>query len=175
MPIRAGGGEKGVHSYRCASMAHFMRRGDPLDRFVERVIVARLARPDTVDLLDDRERGDADALRAERERLATAIRQAGDDEMDGLIDRAERVRLTKRANGRISEIDEKLRSGADVDALAGIIGAADVSATWDTLTLGRKRAILEALATVVVHSVGQGNRRNMSDEAMAKTVDFEWH
>ncbi|MEZ3155546.1 recombinase family protein [Microbacterium sp. BWR-S6Y] len=174
-PIRAGGGEKGVHSYRCSSMAHFMRRGDPLDRFVERVIIARLARPDAVDLLDDRERGDADALRAERERLTTAIRQAGDDEMDGLIDRAERVRLTKRANGRISEIDDKLRSGADVDALAGIIGAGDVARTWDTLTLGRKRAILEALATVVVHSVGQGNRRNMSDEAMAKTVDFEWH
>lgn len=174
-PIRAGGGEKGVHSYRCASMAHFMRRGDPLDTFVERVIVARLARPDAVDLLDERERGDADALRAERERLTTTIRQAGDDEMDGLIDRAERVRLTKRANGRIAEIDEKLRSGADIDALAGVVGAADVQATWDALTLGRKRTILEALATVVVHTVGQGNRRNMSDEAMSKTVAFEWH
>ncbi|WZH35476.1 MAG: recombinase family protein [Microbacterium enclense] len=174
-PIRAGGGEKGVHSYRCASMAHFMRRGDPLDSFVERVIVARLARPDAVDLLNDRERGDADALRAERERLTTTIRQAGDDEMDGLIDRAERVRLTKRANARIAELDEKLRSGADIDALSDVVGAADVAATWDALTLGRKRAILEALAVVVVHSVGQGNRRNMSDEAMAKTVDFIWH
>lgn len=174
-PIRAGGGEKGVHSYRCASMAHFMRRGDPLDSFVERVVIARLSRPDAVDLLDERERGDADELRAERRRLETAIRQAGDDEMDGLIDRAERIRLTKRANARIAELDDKLRSGADVDALAGIVGSDDVAATWHALPLGKKRAVLEALATVVVYSVGQGNRRRMSDEAMSRTVAFEWH
>jgi hypothetical protein len=38
-----GGGEAGVHAYRCCSMAHFMRRGVPLDDFIERVIAARLA------------------------------------------------------------------------------------------------------------------------------------
>lgn len=174
-PIRAGGGEAGIHSYRCPSMAHFMRRGDPLDEFVERVIIARLSRPDAVDLLDDRERHDVDALRGERRRLETVIRQAGDDEMDGLIDRAERVRLTRRANARLAEVDEKLRAGVDTSALAEIIGSNDVAAAWHGLSLGKKRAILEALATVVVFSVGQGNRRRMSDEAMARTVRFDWH
>lgn len=175
LPIRAGGGEKGIHSYRCASMAHFMRRGVPLDEFVERVVIARLSRPDAADLLDDRERHDVDALRGERRRLETAIRQAGDDEMDGLIDRAERVRLTRRANARLAEIDEKLRAGVDTSALAEIVGSDDVAAAWHGLTLGKKRAILEALATVVVFSVGQGNRRRMSDDAMARTVRFDWH
>ncbi|WP_298944157.1 recombinase family protein [uncultured Microbacterium sp.] len=174
-PIRAGGGEAGIHSYRCASMAHFMRRGVPLDDFVERVVIARLSRPDAVDLLDDRERHDVDELRAERRRLETAVRQAGDDEMDGLIDRAERVRLTRRANARIAELDEKLRAGVDTTALAEVVGSDDVAAAWHGLTLGKKRAILEALATVVVYSVGQGNRRRMSDEAMARTVRFDWH
>lgn len=175
LPIRAGGGEAGVHSYRCASMAHFMRRGVPLDDFVERVVIARLARPDAVDLLEERERHDVTELRGERRRLETAIRQAGDDEMDGLIDRAERVRLTRRANTRIGEIDDKLRAGVDTSALADIIGSDDVAASWHALTLGRKRAILEALVTPVVFSVGQGNRRRMSDEAMSKTVHFDWH
>ncbi|NLA09521.1 MAG: recombinase family protein [Microbacteriaceae bacterium] len=174
-PIRAGGGEAGIHSYRCASMAHFMRRGVPLDDFVERVVIARLSRPDAVDLLDDRERHDVDELRAERRRLETAVRQAGDDEMDGLIDRAERVRLTRRANARIAELDEKLRAGVDTTALAEVVTSDDVAAAWHGLTLGKRRAILEALATVVVYSVGQGNRRRMSDEAMARTVRFDWH
>lgn len=174
-PIRAGGGEAGIHSYRCASMAHFMRRGVPLDDFVERVVIARLSRPDAADLLDDRERHDVDELRAERRRLETAVRQAGDDEMDGLIDRAERVRLTRRANARIAELDEKLRAGVDTTALAEVVGSDDVAAAWHGLTLGKRRAILEALATVVVFSVGQGNRRRMSDEAMARTVRFDWH
>lgn len=175
LPVRAGGGEAGVHSYRCASMAHFMRRGDPLDDFVERVVIARLSRPDAADLLGDRERHDIEELRTERRRLETTIRQAGDDEMDGLIDRAERVRLTRRANARIAELDEKLRAGVDTSALAEIVTAEDVGAAWRALTLGKKRGILEALATVVVFSVGQGNRRRMSDEAMSRTVRFDWH
>jgi len=173
-PIRAGGGEAGVHSYRCRSMAHFMRRGAPLDDFVERVIIARLSRPDAVELLSDRERPDTDALRAERRRLEVSVRQAGDDEQDGLIDRAERVRLTKRANARTAEIDELLRSGVDTQALAGVVGQRDVAKAWRGLSLGHRRTILETLATVVVHSVGQGNRRNMSDEAMALTVTIDW-
>lgn len=175
LPVRAGGGEKGIHSYRCRTMAHFMRRGVPLDEFVERVIIARLSRPDALDLLDDRERHDVDELRAERRRLETSIRQAGDDEQDGLIDRGERVRLTKRANARLSEIDEMLRSGVDTSALSDIVSSEDVAATWHALTLGRKRAILEALVTPVLLSVGQGNRRRMTDEAMARTVRFDWH
>jgi len=174
-PIRAGGGEAGVHSYRCRSMAHFMRRGVPLDDFIERVIIERLSRPDAVDLLVDRERPDTEALRAERRRLEVGIRQTGDDEQDGLIDRAERVRLTKRANVRIAELDELLRSGVDTNALAEVIGHADVATVWHALSLGRRRAILEALCTVAVHSVGQGNRRRMSDDAMARTVTIEWH
>lgn len=173
--IRAGGGEAGIHSYRCRSMAHFMRRGVPLDDFIERVIVARLSRPDAVDLLTKHERGDVEALRVERRRLELAVRQAGDDEQDGLIGRPERVRLTKRANARIAKIDDDLKRGVDVDALGAVVGQVDVSAAWNALTLGHKRAILEALMTVVVHSVGQGNRRVLSDEAMAKTIEIVWH
>ncbi|WP_426621459.1 recombinase family protein [Microbacterium sp. As-52] len=174
-PIRAGGGEAGIHSYRCGSMAHFMRRGVPLDDFVERLIVARLERDDAVDLLVDRERPDVDALRAERRRLEVSIRQAGDDEQDGLITRPERVRLTKRANARIAELDGKLQAGANVEPLRDLVGAADVRGAWDALPLGRKRAVLEALMTIEVHSVGQGNRRNMPDEAMARTLTITWH
>lgn len=174
-PIRAGGGERGIHSYRCGSMAHFMRRGVPLDDFVERLIVARLERDDAVDLLVDRERPDVDALRAERRRLEVSIRQAGDDEQDGLITRPERVRLTKRANARIAELDGKLQAGANVEPLRDLVGAADVRGAWDALPLGRKRAVLEALMTIEVHSVGQGNRRNMPDEAMARTLTIAWH
>jgi site-specific DNA recombinase len=174
-PIRAGGGEAGIHSYRCRSMAHFMRRGVPLDSFVERLIITRLSQPDAIDLLAEHDRGDVDALRAERARLEVSIRQAGDDEQDGLITRAERVRLTKRANARVGKIDDDLRRGVDVNALNGLVGQSDVAAAWGQLSLGHKRAVLEALMTVVVHSVGQGNRRNMSDETMAKTVTVEWH
>jgi len=174
-PIRAGGGERGIHSYRCGSMAHFMRRGVPLDDFVERLVVARLERPDAVDLLVDRERPDVDALRAERRRLEVSLRELGDDHDDGLVGRAEYQRRLKRLNSRVAELDGKLQAGANVEPLRDLVGATNVRGAWDALPLGRKRAVLEALLTIEVHSVGQGNRRNMPDEAMARTLTLTWH
>ncbi|PPG85491.1 recombinase family protein [Rathayibacter sp. AY1H2] len=174
-PIRAGGGEKGIHSYRCRSMAHFMRRGEPLDSFVERLVVARLSRPDASELLVDRGRGDLDELRAERRRLEASLDAVYDDWQDGIITTERKNRALKRANARIEEIDELTRTGANVDSLRAVVGAQDVQAAWDGLTLGHKRAVVETLLTLVVNSVGQGNRRQMSDEAMARTVEIRWH
>lgn len=170
-PIRAGGGDAGIHSYRCRSMAHFMRRGVPLDDFVERRVVQTIGALGA-DLLVTRERPDVSAITAELVRLEATVRQAGDDEQDGLIDRAERVRLTKRANARIAELRARLADGVDTSALAEVVGAADVAAAWRALPLGVRRAIVEQLFAVVVYSVGQGNRRSMPDATMARTVDL---
>ena len=170
-PIRAGGGDAGIHSYRCRSMAHFMRRGVPLDDFVERRVVQTIATLGP-DLLVQRDRPDVPAITAELARLEATVRRAGDDEQDGLIDRAERVRLTKRANASIAELRSRLAEGVDTTALAEVVGATDVAAAWRGLSLGVRRAILEQLYEVVVYSVGQGNRRNMPDAAMARTVDL---
>lgn len=174
-PVRAGGGEAGIHSYRCGSMAHFMRRGDPLDSFIERLVIARLSRDDAADLLIDRERPDADALTAELTRLDAVRRELGDDRDEGLIGRAEYVRRLRTIDTKLAEIRGKLEKGAIVEPLRDLVAAEDVRAAWDVLTLGRKRAVLEALVTIVLHSVGQGNRRNMPDAAMAQTVTVLWH
>ncbi len=175
LPIRAGGGEKGIHSYRCGSMAHFMRRGEPLDSFIERLVVARLSREDASDLLIDRERPDAEALTAELTRLEAARRELGDDRDEGLIGRAEYVRRIRTVDTKLAEIRSKLERGAVVEPLRDLVASDDVRAAWESLTLGRKRAVIEALMTIVVHSVGQGNRRNMPDAAMAQTLSVLWH
>jgi site-specific DNA recombinase len=57
----------------------------------------------------------------------------------------------------------------------GVVGEVDVAATWAGLSLGRKRAIVDALMAIRVHTVGQGNRRRMSAEAIGKTLTVEWH
>ena len=85
------------------------------------------------------------------------------------------MHLTKRANARIADIDAKLQTGANVEPLRSLVGQADAAAAWSALILGRKRAIVEALLTVGVHSAGRGNRRNMSDDAIAKTLTVHQH
>lgn len=168
-PIHAGGGAVGVHSYRCGSMAHFMRQGDPLDAFVERYAVEYIAKHRGA-LLTPRERSDAAAINAELARLDAALVELGEDRDGGVIDRAEYLRRRPRLISKRDGLRRDLAAGADRSALEGIVDAGDVLAAWRGLTLGEKRAVLGDLFTIRVHSVGQGNRRNMPAEKFAKTV-----
>lgn len=192
LPIRAGGGEKNIHSYRCGSMAHFMRRGDPLDASIERLVIKRLSADDAGELLVDRERPDAEALNAQIKTWEAALRALAEERDDGDIGRPEYLRRRKRLDAKLAEARGKLEKGAVVQPLRDLVGAAQaarqteqqesaarvaeaVQATWDGLSLGRKRAVIEALMTIVVYSVGQGNRRNMTEAAMAATLTIHWN
>lgn len=168
-PISAGGGEKGVHSYRCASMAHFMRRGDPLDAYVERFAVEYIARHRGA-LLEPRERADSAALTSELARLDAALVELGEDRDAGVVDRAEYLRRRGRLVARRDTLRRDLAAGADHSALEGVVAAGDVLTAWRALTLGEKRAVLGDLFEIRVHTVGQGNRRNMPADRFAKTV-----
>lgn len=168
-PIHAGGGVKGVHSYRCGSMAHFMRQGDPLDAFVERFAVEYIAKHRGA-LLAPRERSDAAAINAELARLDAALVELGEDRDGGVIDRAEYLRRRPRLISKRDGLRRDLAAGADRSALEGIVDAGDVLAAWRALTLGERRAVLGELFEIRVHSVGQGNRRNMPADRFAKTV-----
>lgn len=168
-PIRAGGGGAGVHSYRCRGMAHFMRQGDPLDAYVERFAVEYIAKHRGA-LLAPRERSDAAAINAELARLEAALVELGEDRDGGVIDRAEYLRRRPRLISKRDELRRDLAAGADRSALEGIVDAGDVLAAWQALTLGEKRAVLGDLFEIRVHTVGQGNRRNMPADKFAKTV-----
>ncbi|MBZ4488019.1 recombinase family protein [Microbacterium sp. cx-55] len=168
-PIHAGGGEKGVHSYRCGSMAHFMRRGDPLDAYVERYAVEYIAKHRGA-LLEPRERADAGALIVELAKLDAALAELGQDRDEGVIDRAEYMQRRGRIVSKRDGMRRELAAGADRSTLEGIVGSGDVLAAWQALTLGEKRTVLGDLFEIRVHSVGQGNRRNMPAEKFAKTI-----
>lgn len=168
-PINAGGGEKGVHSYRCASMAHFMRRGDPLDGYVERYAVEYIAKH-RGKLLEPRERADSAALTAELARLDAALVELGEDRDAGVVDRAEYLRRRGRLISKRDGLRRDLAAGADRSTLEGIVGAGDVVAAWQGLTLGEKRTVLGDLFEIRVHSVGQGNRRSMPADRFAQTL-----
>jgi site-specific DNA recombinase len=172
-PVRAGGGDAGIHSYRCRSMAHFMRRGVPLDRFVESVIVARLSRPDALDLLIDRDRPDADALRVERLGVSARLDNVVNLVADGTLTSDNARAAIRSLREELAAIDSKMTEAGRVDVLGDIVGSPDVAVMWESLPLDRKRAVLDTLMTVVVHSVGQGGR-SQTMERMAATTEIIW-
>ena len=113
-------------------------------------LVARLQRPDAVELLVRRPDIDTGALHAE----AVALRRRRDDlavdYADGIIGRGALHAGTERLAQRLDQIDRQLATSAGSDPLAGIAGRPDAGRVWAGLDLGRKRAILNMLAVVTI-------------------------
>lgn len=99
-------------TYRCASRhrqsstgRHVTREAAHLDDYVERLIVARLARPGTVEkLLHRDDTADVAALRVEQIQLGERKDQAAALFANGEIDAVQLATITKTADGRAAEI-----------------------------------------------------------------------
>jgi site-specific DNA recombinase len=157
-PVKLGGGESRKRkrddvyagSYVCRKFVHCTRALHPIDLYVDEVMREILKRPETRLRIYDVPETDLAALQAE----ATSI----EEEIAGL-----RVDLGRREITRqdfkvakagmeedLAKVTAKLSSAAARSPLAGIADADDVDQAWDDATLGRKRAVIEVLATVTL-------------------------
>lgn len=48
----------------------------------------------------------------------------------------------------MAEIESQLAEATEVSPLTPLIGAEDVAAAWDALSLGQQRAVLQPLVTI---------------------------
>jgi len=171
-PIRSGGGDKGVQSYRCRSMGHFMRRGAPLDAYVSSLVVARLSEPDAADLLVDHDRPDLDALRGERREVQARLDTVAALVADGTLSADQARTAVRDLRERLAGLDDRLTESARVEVLGGLVEAADVAAVWASLPLDQRRRVVDLLMRVEVHTIGQGNRTggDLNDPAVFRRV-----
>lgn len=170
--VHAGGNaRKGVRAYRCSgSTGHFARRALPVEEYVGRVMVARLSRSDASELLADEAHPDLGALRDEANGARARLDALAIDFADGALTSSQLRAATSRLRERLSEIEAQLSDAGRVDVLGALVGAEDVSAAWDALSIARQRAIVEALATVTLHPIGRGTRTFRPE-----TVGIAWH
>jgi site-specific DNA recombinase len=151
---------------------HVARQAGPVEEFVEKLVVARLSRPDAADLVSVEEAGiDVAGLREE----ATAIRRnleemAGDCAL-GRISRAQMLKATAAGNARLEAIGAELDSAARENVLAPLVAAGNAAATWAGLDISRKRAVIKTLMSITLYSPGKGARRAF-DPA---TVQVTWN
>src|SRR5207302_11436435 len=82
---------------------------------------------------------------------------AGDRAL-GLVTREQMIAATKRGGVRLAEIETQLAASASTSALAPFAAAGNVRAVWDALDCARKRAVIGALTTVIIHPAGRGAR-----------------
>lgn len=149
--------QKGIPSYACRISKHLMRRSDLLDDHVQLAILDRISRPDAAELLAAREdpvdvRGAQREMRQARDTLDDLAAALGRGEMDMLEWRV----ASGAAKARLAEAEKVLPAAVKTNPVVGLVGADDPEAAWNALDLGRQRAVVDYLVTVVVLPARRG-------------------
>jgi site-specific DNA recombinase len=174
-PMRSTGKNRtGQSTYGCPDK-HVMRTIDPLDDFVEKLIVARLARPDALGLFPSRataDRPDTAALEAKAAALRTRLASladafADDDESDPMEYRA----ASQKIKTRLADVESAIAAAVvqsapseldavDLPALARLFDPEDIAPAleWWRATYGleTRRTVLDTLMTVTVLPAKRG-------------------
>ena len=170
----------GHHIYRCTPATrnrayhggHVARQAEPVETFIEKLVVARLSRADAADLVSVEEAGiDVAGLREEAAAIRTNLEEMAGDCALGRISRAQMLKATAAGNGRLEAIGAELDSAARENVLAPLVAAENAAAVWAGLDISRKRAVIKTLMSVTLHSPGRGPRRAF-DPA---TVQVAWN
>jgi len=152
--------------YRCqeTGTGHVAVPAAPLDDLVARVVAEKMSRPDAVDLIASPSRGvDVAKLRAELATHRQRLEEIAADRDDDTITRAQFLAQTARRRAKMEKVEALLAEATDVSPLAPLIGAEDVTAAWEALPLGQRRAVIQALLTVTVQPAGRGCRPDVRD------------
>nr|WP_237524490.1 recombinase family protein [Streptomyces sp. SID5643] len=133
-------------TYICDASGCVGRNEEALDRYVGRVVVGVLSRPEAADVF----RGDDSAALAALDRaegLKARQEAAADDYADGVITREQLRRITAKLAKQITEASgeaRRLRPTFDLDAFDGLVGPRAGEA-WEALAVPQKRRVLDGL------------------------------
>lgn len=148
-----GGRRTDVVAYRCKSgeRGHIVRTAARVDQFVSDVVVARLAKPDFVDLLRATPPPDLEAMRAEllalEGELAEWRRMAVAGEVSAVVFAPVEQRLLRQ----IEEKNAEMTSAVQSPILRELINIPDIAEAWESRDLVWRRAVLRNLVTVTIH------------------------
>jgi DNA invertase Pin-like site-specific DNA recombinase len=167
---RRGSGGKRIRNtagqrYRCSRVGsgdgsnHVARQGAAVDEWIGALVIERLSRPDAVDLIKPpRGKSPVAALRREQTTIGKRLVQVAADEARDVITRAQFLEQTATHRARLAAIDAELAEAGRVNALSALVGADDVTAVWDALSVPRQRVVVAALMTVRLRPAGRGVR-----------------
>ena len=157
MKAAAPGGRKS-RAYACAAHSHVLRSGEPLDSYIESIVLARLSRSDAHLLLDDK-RADLPALQTERIGVQARLDELADQFAEGAIDGSQLRRGTSTLRSKLAVIDSQLADAARTDPVAGLIAdRRHITEKWAACTPTVQGQIIDSLMVVTVLPCPKGQR-----------------
>ena len=172
--VHTGGARRHYRTYRCAhTPGHMARQADPVEAFVEAVMVERLSRDDALAVFAPDVEADTRDLGAEADTLRRRLDDLAEDYADGTMTRPQFRTANERVRARLGAIEADMATAGAADLVAPLVTSGDVAAAWADLTTPRKRAVIDALAVVTLNPLGRGRHR-FTPETFAATVDIAW-
>ncbi|MFV9456233.1 recombinase family protein [Rhodococcus sp. NM-2] len=170
-----GGRAESYKSYRCAASPHLSQRKEPLDEFIDQVVVARLSREDAAALILDRGKGvDVVALQTERDGLQARKKELATLFASGAIDGIQLKAGSADLQAKIDGIDGKLSAARQSSPLADLVLAGDdLRAVWGGLSPDVRGKVISQLMSVVVLPIGSGQRPKGGGLDVGR-VQIEW-
>jgi site-specific DNA recombinase len=143
--------------YRCRDgCGRLSRRRADVDELVTEVIVERLRRPDVASLVAGDRVNETRVLESQAVALRSRLDSLAGLFAQGVIDAQQLAAGTRELNAALDDVRTKISRIYDGSALAGIVEADDAGSAWLEAPLDRRRAVLDALATVTLLRGAQG-------------------
>ncbi|SPM43633.1 recombinase [Mycobacterium numidiamassiliense] len=170
-----GPGRSQGRKYVCSAHSCVIRGGDPVDDYVENLVVERLSRPDAGLLIA--ERGvDVGKLQDQRAGWVTKLDRLVDLLDDGTLDGPKARRRAAEYKAEINKIDSQLAQAARTSPTAALLAAGkELRMRWPKLTAGVRGEIISEIATVTINRCGKGKRFDPHAVVDGKVVlDVQW-
>ncbi|WP_235659895.1 recombinase family protein [Mycobacteroides abscessus] len=152
------GGRKN-RAYVCRDHAHVLRAGEPVDAYVEALVLEYLARPDAKLVLDDGRNVDVAELQNQRAGVQARLDELASLFADGAIDGSQLRRGTTELRSRLAVVDSQLAELARINPVADLLGAGDrLAEKWAALSKDLQGKVVSELMTVTILPAPRGRR-----------------
>lgn len=159
----------GVRAYRCPQTSHVTRRAEPIERYVEDVMVARLSLPDAAEVFAPEEGAAGES--AEADVLRRRLEDVAEDYADGAITRRQFQVASERIKARLVDLEARIASALARSAAAQVVSAADVGVAWAELPVVVRRGLIRQWMRVQILPVGRGVRTFRSESVLIEWLD----
>lgn len=162
---------KGTVHYACSDRACTGIVQTALDDYVEETLVQWLSDPNTVtDLTDYDDSTISGEARADAEQLRAELAQLYRDVESGRVSAVVATSTEKGLLARIDEAEQRIQASTLPPVLRGNLGA-QAQKGWDAMNIEAKRLLIQSVADIRVHRVGQAGRRGVP---VGARVSWRW-
>ena len=170
---RAKGGDPDSRFYykcRTRGPGHAFQTAGPVEDLITDMVIARLEAPGVIARLSGPQNQDRQhELQSSAVALRGRLDEAAHSFADGLITAKQMESITSRVKGKLEEVDRDLAAAARASVVP-VSAAGNVRAWWESAGMERQRAVINALMTPTVATIGKSAPRVFDPER----IHIEW-